>query len=369
MNIVDIFYVRYLTEDGNSLSIGGVESYITQLSKLAQKIGYGVRIFQYANYNFKKELDYATIYGFQHKGDVRDGFLLRKANASYEKGNKYLSIIANDTLIPKFKVKNCIAIQHGIGFDSCRGKKEPLWINFLKRQVRAYSTVKCLQNVDEVVCVDNNFICWYRTQTSYRNVKLTPILNFADIGPSSVEKSSNPIKILFARRFVEIRGTRLFTPIAKMLLDKYSNIDITFAGDGPDEEYIKEYLNGYDQVHFTKYESKESIQFHQQFNISVVPTIFSEGTSLSLLEAMSAHCAVVCTNIGGMTNIILDGYNGLMVSPTSEELFNAISILIENTDLREKLANNSYKTICSSFSLEKWQEKWTNVLNNNFSKK
>lgn len=364
MIIVDIFYVLYLDEDGVGFSIGGVETYITQLSVLATQLGYKVRIFQFAKKDFTKTIDNAIVYGFSHTGKHNDGYLMKKAEELYERGNRYVSIIANDTLIPNYKVNSSIAIQHGIGFDSCFGKDEPLLINFLKRQRRAYPIVKRLENVDVVVCVDNNFICWYRTQTSLRNVKLVPILNFTEIGPGTVEKSHDTIKIVFARRFVTIRGTRLFTPVAKRLLENYPNIEITFAGEGPDEEYMRRCFHDNDRVVFTSYTSDKSIAFHSQFSIAVVPTLFSEGTSLSLLEAMSSHCAVVCTNVGGMTNIILDGYNGLMVSPNEEELYLAIAKLIEDSELRQRIATRAYDTVCTSFSLRKWQKKWRMVLEN-----
>lgn len=365
MNIVDIFYVRYFTEDGSKLAIGGVETYITQLSRLICDLGCKVRIFQYADIDFEKHLDYATVYGYADKKQKNKAFLFNKAKLLYEKGNKYLTIIGSDVITPNFKVDNSIAINHGIYWDSNRNRGLKLIVDFIIRQIRAYPIVKRVQNVNEVVCVDNNFICWYRTQTSYRNVKLTPILNFADIGPERIDKPEKIIKIVFARRFVGIRGTRLFTPIAKRLLEKYPNIEITFAGSGPDEDYMRDILNGIDRVNFTKYKSDESLKFHSQFNISVVPTLYSEGTSLSLLEAMSAHCAVVCTNIGGMTNIILDNYNGLMVSPNEEELFEALCKLIDDKKFREKIVQNGYNTIKNSFSLAKWEEKWKEVINRN----
>lgn len=365
MNVVDIFYVRYFTEDGSKLAIGGVETYITQLSRLIYGLGCKVRIFQYADYDFEKELDYATVYGYADKKRKNKKYLFNKANALYKKGNKYLTIIASDIIIPNFKINNSIAIQHGIFWDSNKNRGLKLFFDFLIRQIKAYPIVKRLQNVDEVVCVDNNFICWYRTQTSHRDVKLTPILNFAEIGPEESGKTSELIKIVFARRFFEIRGTRLFTPVAKRLLEKYSNIEITFAGSGPDENYIKDFLKESNRVNFTQYTSDESIKFLQQFNISVIPTVFSEGTSLSLLESLSAHCAVVCTNIGGMTNVVLDGYNGLMVSPNEDEIFTALCRLIESKELRNQLAKNGYETIKCSFSLEKWNEKWKDVLNRN----
>ena len=47
MNLLDIIYVRYYKEDGSSLNIGGIESYITQLAKLASSLEIKARVFQY----------------------------------------------------------------------------------------------------------------------------------------------------------------------------------------------------------------------------------------------------------------------------------------------------------------------------------
>lgn len=362
MNLLDIIYVRYYKEDGSSLNIGGIESYITQLAKLASSLEIKARVFQYGSHDFFKQTDSADVYAY-HKSENKDGdFLLKKATQMHNPDDKWITIIANDTLIPNYHVPNSIVIQHGIGFDSCFGKKEPLLINFIKRSYRAYPIIKRIQNVDNVVCVDNNYINWYRTQTSFRDVNLIPILNFTEIGPKEEKESDGPIKIVFARRFVQIRGTRLFAPVAKKLLSTYDNIEITFAGEGPDEEYLKSTIGNDERINFCAYKPDDSISFHRQFDVAVVPTIYSEGTSLSLLEAMSAQCAVVCTNVGGMTNVILDEFNGLMVSPDEAELFSAISRLITDPKLRKSLSKNAYETVISSFSINKWQKSWTKLI-------
>ena len=99
-------------------------------------------------------------------------------------------------------------------------------------------------------------------------------------------------------------------------------------------------------------------------DIAVVPTVGSEGTSLSLLEAMASGCAVVCTNVGGMTNIVLDGYNGLMIYPEEEELYNALTCLIEDSSLRAKLQANAYNCVKDAFSLHRWKDAWKKVIDN-----
>ena len=118
---------------------------------------------------------------------------------------------------------------------------------------------------------------------------------------------------------------------------------------------------------FTQYDAQNSIHFHQHYDIAVVPTTGSEGTSLSLLEAMSASCATICTNVGGMTNIIINGYNGLMVNPNIEELYEALKIVIKDKQLRESIAKKGHETVTKAFSLSKWENEWTTILTKHFN--
>ena len=57
MRILDIYYVHFLTDDGEKMSIGGIETYILYLTKLAEEMGLGVRIFQFSCENFKKQYE------------------------------------------------------------------------------------------------------------------------------------------------------------------------------------------------------------------------------------------------------------------------------------------------------------------------
>ena len=359
--VIDIFYVKYLTEDGKLLSVGGIESYIYHLTELAHTLNIQTRVFQFADEDFNEVYHNTIVYGVKSKSESFD-ILWNTALSVRNKSGRYLSIIANDSLIPSWKVPNSIVIQHGIGFDSTSTKHRPIIIEFLYKAYYAYKRVKRIYNIDECVCVDNNYINWFHTQIMRRDIKMTPILNFAKIRPTQVKRDNSIVKIVFARRGVQIRGTHLFASAAHRLLNEFNNIEITFAGNGSEEEYLINTFQGYERVKFTEFTTVDSIEFHQKYHIAVVPTIYSEGTSLSLLEAMSSHCAVISTNIGGLSNIIIDGYNGLMISPDVDELYASMSLLIQNETLRDSLAINAYETVKTSFSIEKWKLAWTKIL-------
>ena len=100
---------------------------------------------------------------------------------------------------------------------------------------------------------------------------------------------------------------------------------------------------------------------YRQADICCIPTIGSEGTSLSCLEALASGCAVVATTVGGLPELIQSGVNGLLVDPQPEKLAAAINRLIEEPALRSRLQEGATRT-AASFSLEIWRERWTELL-------
>jgi len=158
------------------------------------------------------------------------------------------------------------------------------------------------------------------------------------------------------------RGVDLLINTLPEILEKHTDVELTIAGAGSMESVIRNVFNKFNQVKFTNYAAEESVKFHEEFDIAIVPSNGSEGTSLSLLEAMAGGCAVIATDVGGITNIILNGYNGIIIKPSKIELKNAIEKLICNIQLRNKLINNAISTVSEAFSYEIWEQKWKEVI-------
>ena len=65
-------------------------------------------------------------------------------------------------------------------------------------------------------------------------------------------------------------------------------------------------------------------------DIFLLPS-YSEGMPLTLLEAMTAGCACIATNVGGIPQVLRNKENGLLIQPkSSEEIVNTIHYLIKN---------------------------------------
>lgn len=363
MKNVDIIYGKYVDETTKNKTIGGVQTYITDIVKILVEMGVTVRIVQFAQVHFKHESEKNVfVEGFAIKGNKPTQRYQKLYDLAQETAqNVSLTIFATDSIVPKkIKGKN-IAIQHGINWDIPCDKGHSIFRQVVSKAFSAYKTVKRMQSLDAIVCVDYNFINWYRTQLDCVKSKLYSFPNYTRIA-KQCEKPTDKIRIVFARRLFEYRGTRVFTSVAKKILSEYKNVEISIAGTGPDEQWMKKQLSEFKNVVFTSYESEKSLDFHIDKHIAVVPTVGSEGTSLSLLEAMSAQCAVVCSDVGGMTNIVLNGYNGIMVpAGNDEELYLAIKKLIDNPNLLGKISKNGYSTVFDSFSYDIWRKKWEDL--------
>lgn len=76
---------------------------------------------------------------------------------------------------------------------------------------------------------------------------------------------------------------------------------------------------------------------------------------------------IIAGLVGGLTDLILPGYNGLLIEITRENLKKAIVTLIENPDLRETLGRNA-EEVAKYFSKAIWEERWRILLEDCFSK-
>jgi len=78
-----------------------------------------------------------------------------------------------------------------------------------------------------------------------------------------------------------------------------------------------------------------------------------EGLPVSLLEAMATSRPIVATQVGGIPQVIQDGYNGVLVSPHDPAgLAKAILTLMEDSTLREAVAREGYRTVETRFSVD-----------------
>lgn len=83
-------------------------------------------------------------------------------------------------------------------------------------------------------------------------------------------------------------------------------------------------------------------------------TSITESFGRVVIEALLSDTAVIATNVGGVNEIIEDGYNGILVNPDEYEDFETALIrLIDSKDERAKLSKNGKKILKYKFDPKK----------------
>lgn len=359
--VAHILYVNYLSPDGERLTVGGIQTYITNLSELLKEMGYQVKIYQRSLKRFQTLISNNEVFGVPGSSPRAKSIgkeLFSECRKHFDTDNDIL-IFGSDDYICDTDGIPFIAIQHGITWDIPQDWNKAYGL--LKKFYRGCLVISRVEKSSLLVCVDNNFINWYRAFVAKPAVKMVNIPNFSEIAPEYEKPNDGKVRIMFARRFFPYRGTRIFAEAVKRLLSEFDNLEITFAGEGPDGKWLRGKFENDLNVKFITYSSEDSLKVHADKDIAVVPTLGSEGTSLSLLEAMSCQCAVVCTNVGGMTDLVLNGFNGFIVNPDVDSIYQSLRNLIKDSSLRKMCASNGYLIVKECFSKEKWGSRWREV--------
>ena len=88
-------------------------------------------------------------------------------------------------------------------------------------------------------------------------------------------------------------------------------------------------------------------------DVFILPTLRQEGLPFALLEAMACQKPVLVSRIGGVTSVVQDGVNGLLVrAGDPEALAEGVMRLLTDRDLGRRLARSARDTVLRAFSAE-----------------
>jgi glycosyltransferase involved in cell wall biosynthesis len=115
------------------------------------------------------------------------------------------------------------------------------------------------------------------------------------------------------------------------------------------------------RVTLEEYAMEDMHKAYDKSHIVLIPTMYAEGTSLSCLEAMATNNALVATNIGGLPNLVVNGYNGSLIEPSTKDLEIAVEELISDRARLKQLAANGREFV-EVFEKSRWDEQWKKIL-------
>ena len=354
---VYVFQCSFFDATGETYYSGGAERYVSDLSQIIIEYDYQPFLIQMGNQDapdpWVRECNGLTVVGV-NGSNVEYFEIIERLD------DPKLSIYSG--LMDwngRLHTPN-IVISHGVTWDTP------------SIDVNVDSMKRIIDSLESLVSVDTNTISWFRATFSnsltVEPTRMVYIPNYVDRSQfylSSPTGEKGSIRISFPRRCCPERGFWLVSSVIPRLLDKYENVEFEFVGFVHFEdianriEELKESYPG--RVLQCVVEASDMPDVYHRADIVLIPTTCCEGTSLSCIEAMACGKAVVATNVGGLSDLVIGGFNGILISPDEDELFEAIDCLIADEDYRNQLAHNALE-VSTAFSKEVWMQRWRKVL-------
>ncbi len=244
------------------------------------------------------------------------------------------------------------AVQHGVWWDG----PQKLSTRIVQRS-RALSMAR---GTSSILCVDTNFINWLRTQgpEGYRLCsKCIYVPNYVDLQRTkpTVRQPGELFSIVTARRFEEKRGTMLLLDALALLQQRglAFRAHVCTVGGVAELGSRVEALGLGDRVGISEESMDSVLAVYSGYHVAVVPTLWSEGTSLACVEAICAGLPVVATAVGGLGNLVIPGFNGAIALPTAESIADELYNLASNGQWSEMSRN--CLSLRKSLDIETWR--------------
>ncbi len=139
---------------------------------------------------------------------------------------------------------------------------------------------------------------------------------------------------------------------------KENNVEVLIVGDGTERKNLEELtvsLKLQNKVTFLGLKNRRELL--ELYNLSDIFTLtsYSEGLPRVLIEAMACGCIPIVTNVGSISALTVDGYNGFTLPPgnytaLSEKIKNVLDLPDEE---REKIQTKARQSVVEKFDGEK----------------
>lgn len=345
--------------------LGGVERYTSKLVEQLKKY-YNIIIVTSNDNNYEKyEIDRGIkIYRLPVYNLCKSRYPLLKKNKEYKdlikriKSEEITTIICNTRFyqtsllgarVSKFKNCPLIFIDHSSNHVSVGNKlidkMGAVYEHYLTNKIKKYNpkfygvSKKC-----------NEWLKHFDIESSgvfYNSID-------EEVFEKYYKKSdNNDIIISYIGRIIPEKGIYILLDAFCSISEKYDNIKLYIAGEGPILESLNKKYN-YDNINFLgKIDYDDVMKLCAETDIFVHPSMYPEGLPTSILEAGIMKSAVIATDRGGTCEVIISDNIGLIVEEKVDDLIEKIKYLLDNPKKIDELKNNIHKRIIENFT---WQQ-------------
>jgi glycosyltransferase involved in cell wall biosynthesis len=187
---------------------------------------------------------------------------------------------------------------------------------------------------------------------------IRPAIDLAGFEPRQPRRSAaEPVRIVTVSRLHWIKAIDVQLLALAELRSHGVPATLDVVGDGPERgplEFRARSLGLGPSVRFLGAADRARVRTCLSCADVFVLSSLSEGTSNAVLEAMAAGVPVVSSSVGGMSEVLTDGHDALLVAPSDPSaLAGALRRLVAEPQLATRLADNASATVSSGFGLDR----------------
>lgn len=236
----------------------------------------------------------------------------------------------------------------------------------------------CSHLIHHYVCVSEQLAKYMIETAKVRRDKIRVIMNGIDTDTfEPYERSKrrelrtkfgfddNSIVLGTVCRLQPIKNVDFLIDWGKIYLPQFPNLTIMIVGDGTELAKLKRKREAIERGNVIFTGARDDIpDILNVFDIFVLPS-YNEGTSLTILEAMSCELPVIVSDVGGNSTIVKDKVSGYLFPVNDYSVFQEkLKFLVCQQTLRRRLGREGRRYVTKYFNEHRMVEQYYDLYRN-----
>lgn len=158
------------------------------------------------------------------------------------------------------------------------------------------------------------------------------------------KRVSLPLSILYCGRLEKAKGIIQVIEAFKQIDPSVAKLRI--VGDGRLKDWIR--TNATNSIEYIGYTDK--VQDYYNSSDALILMSDFENFPLSIIEAMNSGLPIVTNGVGGISEMVVNNYNGLIIPSSKNDIIRAINYLAHNPQELHRLGSNAYKFVSENLN-------------------
>ena len=224
---------------------------------------------------------------------------------------------------------------------------------------------------DVVVVLSSAEFSRYRDFATIDNLEIIPnAIDLSEFGgyQRKEKAASDAFTLVYVGRLAGNKGVKEAIEAVNILQTSGAcpRLEFLIAGSGPAENELRAKVREYGLDDIVKFVGpifgEQKIEFWKKADLFVFPTFHNEGLPYSVLESLASGTPLVTTRVGGNSDVVREGKEGIFVEPHDPKgVARAIDQLLKNAELLSMMSHQCVKRANEYYGIERMVEQFKGV--------